>query len=149
MHRKVTSKNDKLLERNDREKKRNITLLSQAAKAHTTQHARADSQEWFLDRLIWVQTVCKGYQRKTLLADGWGQKWALKKSFLKAKWERRQRSGNDTIKYHTWPRIPHGKVIKRLIRDCTCAHSRNKIYCCKKGSPKIVDQNRRSKKTTA
>ena len=28
------------------------------------------------------------------------------------KQEKRQRSGIDTIKYHTWPRIPHGKVTK-------------------------------------
>ena len=26
---------------------------------------------------------------------------------------RRQRPGIDTIKYHTWPRTPHGKVTKR------------------------------------
>ena len=68
MDRKVTSKNDKLLERNDLKKKttnkikKNNTLLSQAAKTHTIQHMRADSHKWFLDGLIWVQTVCKGYQ---------------------------------------------------------------------------------------
>ena len=28
---------------------------------------------------------------------------------------RRQRSGIDTIKYHTWPRIPHGKVTKTQL----------------------------------
>ena len=31
------------------------------------------------------------------------------------KYERRQRSGIDTIKYHTWPRIPHGKVAKTQL----------------------------------
>ena len=29
--------------------------------------------------------------------------------------ERWQRSGINTIKYHTWPRIPHGKVTKTQL----------------------------------
>ena len=29
--------------------------------------------------LIWIQTVCKGYQQTTIVADDCGNKWALKK----------------------------------------------------------------------
>ena len=32
-----------------------------------------------------------------------------------SKWERWQRSGIDTIKYHTWPRIPHENVTKTQL----------------------------------